>query len=63
MWRLLKGNGEPLPFQENAHGIESASDEIRNNIWELLNATSALKDDGSTMENLGDNWADTYARL
>ena len=57
-----KGNGEPLPFQENAHGIESPSDEIQNNIWELLNATSALKDD-STMENLGDNWADTYARL
>ena len=57
-----KGNGEPLPFQENAHGIESPSDEIQNNIWELLHATSALKDD-STMENLGDNWADTYARL
>jgi len=54
-------NSQPLPYQANAHDIESAPDEF---VVEWADWADRLnKDDGSTMENLGDNWADTYARL
>ena len=54
-------NSQPLPYQANAHDIESAPDEFA---VEWADWAARLnKDDGSTMENLGDNWADTYARF
>jgi hypothetical protein len=68
-------NSQPLPYQANAHDIESAPDEF---VFEWDNLADLLNDDGSTPNSnqglpqtqllceeldLGDNWADTYARL